>query len=179
MDSIVTSRLILRRWKNSDREAFYLINSDPAVMEFMPKTLTLEESNEFIARIEDHFGKHHFGLCAVEEKGSGAFIGFTGLSIPRFESHFTPCVEIGWRLNKSSWGKGYATEAASAILVFGFERLGLREIVSFTSRLNQRSIAVMNRLKMIRNQSDDFDHPMLPEGHPLRKHVLYRISKSR
>jgi RimJ/RimL family protein N-acetyltransferase len=128
-----------------------------------------------MARMEEHFEKHLFGLFAVEEKESGVFIGFTGLSIPRFESHFTPCVEIGWRLDKAYWGKGYATEAALSVLAAGFDRLGLEEIVSFTSLLNQRSIAVMERLKMTRNPSDDFEHPALPEGHPLRKHILYRI----
>jgi RimJ/RimL family protein N-acetyltransferase len=175
MKPIETQRLVLRRWRSSDREAFYKMNSDPVVMEFMPKILARDESDGMMARMEEHFEKHHFGLFAVEEKESGVFIGFTGLSIPRFESHFTPCVEIGWRLDKAYWGKGYATEAALSVLAAGFDRLGLEEIVSFTSLLNQRSIAVMERLKMTRNPSDDFEHPALPEGHPLRKHILYRI----
>ncbi len=178
MKPIETQRLVLRRWKASDREVFYKMNSDPVVMEYMPKILTREESDGLMARIEEHFDKHRFGLCAVEEKENGAFVGFTGLSIPRFESHFTPCVEIGWRLDKAFWGKGYATEAAAAMLSAGFNQFGLDEIVSFTSPLNQRSISVMKRLKMTRNPSDDFEHPALPERHPLRKHVLYRITRS-
>ena len=177
MKPIETQRLVLRRWKPSDGEAFYKINSDPTVMEFMPQILTREESDGLMARIEGHFEEHSFGLCAVEEKDSGTFMGFTGLSVPRFEAHFTPCVEIGWRLGKSFWGKGYATEAALAIMGFGFREWGLSEIVSFTSPLNLRSVAVMKRLKMTRNPSDDFDHPALPEGHPLRRHLLYRIAR--
>jgi RimJ/RimL family protein N-acetyltransferase len=178
MNFIETHRLNLRRWKPSDREAFYKMNSDPLVMEFMPNRLTREESDRLMDRIEEHFEKHHFGLYAVEEKGSGLLAGFTGLSIPPFESHFTPCVEIGWRLDKAFWGKGYATEAASALLAMGFNQLGFREIVSFTSLLNQRSVSVMKRLKMTRNLSDDFDHPGLPEGHPLHRHLLYRTTKT-
>ncbi len=178
MKPIETQRLVLRQWNPSVREAFYKMNSDPVVMEYMPKILTREESDGLMARIEEHFDKHHFGLCAVEEKETGALVGFTGLSVPRFESHFTPCVEIGWRLDKAFWGKGYATEAAVATLAAGFNLFGLEEIVSFTSPLNQRSISVMKRLKMTSNPSDDFEHPALPEGHPLRKHVLYRITRS-
>ena len=178
MDPIKTQRLILRRWNPSDREPFYKMNSDPVVMEYMPKMLTREESDGWVAGIEEHFEKHGFGLFAVEEKESGTFIGYTGLSIPRFESHFTPCVEIGWRLDKAFWGKGYATEAALAVLAMAFGPLGLREVVSFTSPLNQRSVAVMKRLKMTRNALDDFNHPSLPEGHPLRRHLLYRVSRT-
>jgi RimJ/RimL family protein N-acetyltransferase len=172
-----TPRLKLRRWKDSDGDAFYQINSDPAVMEFMPKILTRQESDGLMARIGEYFDGHSFGLWALEEKSSGILAGFTGLSIPRFDAHFTPCVEIGWRLGRTFWGRGYATEAALAVLGFGFQELGLPEIVSFTSPLNLRSIAVMERLKMTRNPSDDFDHPALPEGHPLRRHLLYRIAR--
>jgi RimJ/RimL family protein N-acetyltransferase len=179
MAILETQRLLLRRWKPSDGEAFYRINSDPVVMEYMPGLLTREESDGLIARMEEHFEKHQFGLCAVQEKASGALIGFTGLSVPRFQSHFTPCVEIGWRLDKVFWGRGYATEAASAVLAMGFNQLSLSEIVSFTSPLNQRSVGVMKRLKMTRNPSDDFDHPSLPKDHPLCRHVLYRISQVR
>ena len=146
MKPIETQRLVLRRWNLSDREAFYKMNSNPIVMEYMPEILAREESDGLMARIEEHFEKHHFGLCAVEEKESNAFVGFTGLSIPQFESHFTPCVEIGWRLDKVFWGKGYATEAALAMLSVGFNQIGLEEIVSFTSPLNQRSVSVMKRL---------------------------------
>ena len=106
-----------------------------------------------------------------------SFIGFIGLSIPQFEAHFTPCVEIGWRLARAEWGKGYASEGARAALAFGFERLGLAEIVSFTAVSNLRSRRVMERIGMQRRAAEDFDHPNLPEGHPLRRHVLYRIAR--
>jgi RimJ/RimL family protein N-acetyltransferase len=146
-------------------------------MEFFPKTLDRAESELAAARIREHFARHGFGLWAVEVPGVADFIGFVGLAIPRFEAHFTPCVEIGWRLAREHWGRGYATEAARAVLAFGFRDLGLDEIVSFTTAANRRSRAVMERIGMTRSPADDFDHPVLPEGHPLRWHVLYRARR--
>jgi ribosomal-protein-alanine N-acetyltransferase len=108
-------------------------------------------------------------------RGTGEFVGFTGLAVTEFEAHFTPAVEVGWRLARSAWGNGYATEAARAALSFGFEEAGLNEVVSFTAPANRRSRAVMERIGMSRDPRDDFDHPGLPGGHPLRPHVLYRV----
>jgi RimJ/RimL family protein N-acetyltransferase len=143
-------------------------------MEFFPNTLNRNESDAMVVRIQDHFARHGFGLWAVEVPGVADFIGFVGLSVPQFEAPFTPCVEIGWRLAFEHWGKGYATEAARAALDFGFQHLSLKEVVSFTVPANRRSRAVMERIGMTRNPLEDFDHPSLPEGHPLRRHVLYR-----
>jgi ribosomal-protein-alanine N-acetyltransferase len=176
MTPIETERLLLRRWRRSDSAPFHEMNSDPAVVKFLLKPLSLDESNALIVRIENHFDQHGYGSWAVEEKATGCLIGFTGLVSPSFETHFSPCVEIGWRFAKASWGKGYATEAARAALEFGFGPAGLSEIVSFTSPANVKSIAVMERLGMKRDFSGDFEHPRVPVGHPLRPHVLYRIS---
>lgn len=176
-EAIETRRLRLRRWKSSDSVPFYSLNSDLSVMEFMTKILSMEESDGMIQAIERGFELHGFGLWALELKEGNTFIGFTGLAIPRFESHFTPCVEVGWRLAKEFWGKGFATEAAFAALEFGFQSAGINEIVSFTAEINLKSIAVMRRLGMGHNPDDDFDHPRLPEGHVLRRHVLYRLKQ--
>jgi ribosomal-protein-alanine N-acetyltransferase len=173
-----TERLILRRWRDSDREPFAALNADPAVMEFFPTLLTRAESDAVIARIESGFEKYGFGMWAVELAATGEFLGFTGLSVPRFTTHFTPTVEIGWRLARSAWGHGYATEAARRSLAVGFSDHGLAEIVSFTTTANVRSQAVMIRLGMTHDPADDFDHPVLAEDSPLRRHVLYRISAS-
>jgi ribosomal-protein-alanine N-acetyltransferase len=174
---IETERLILRRWKPSDSEPYANLNSDPQVMEFLLKPLTREESDAMIARMESHFAEHGFGLWAVEVKSTGEFIGSTGLMRPSFEAPFTPCVEVGWRLARSSWGKGFATEAALGAVTFGFEKAGLKEILSFTVPANRRSIAVMERIGMRRDPIKDFEHPRVPEGHALRKHVLYRLNR--
>lgn len=172
-----TDRLFLRTWKKSDLETFYKINSDPQVMEFMPKTLRREESNQAAERIQAHFKSHNFGLWAIELKSTHQFIGFVGLSIPTFESHFTPCVEIAWRLGKDFWGKGFATEAAKKSLEIGFTTFNLNEILAFTVLANLRSIGIMKKLGMKTNPLENFDHPKLPENSPLKKHVLYRINK--
>ena len=154
------------------------MNADPRVMEHFPATLGHSQSDELIAKIEAGFEERGFGLWALEIIASGEFVGFTGLSVPAFEARFTPAVEVGWRLAPSAWGSGYASEAGQESLRFGFEDLGLEEIVSFTSAGNARSRAVMERLGMRRDSADDFDHPQIPEGHPLRRHVLYRASVS-
>ena len=175
---IRTPRLILREWRDADVEPFAAMNADPRVMEHFPAPLARAESEALVARIRAHFAEHDFGLWAVEVPGVAPFIGFTGLSRPNFEAPFTPCVEIGWRLAFDHWGRGYATEAAQAALEFGFERLRLAEIVSFTAPVNRRSIRVMEKLGMTRNPADDFEHPRVAAGHPLRPHVLYRIARS-
>jgi RimJ/RimL family protein N-acetyltransferase len=170
-----TERLRLRRWVPADREPFAALNADPAVMEFFPSTLTREESDAIAVRIEVLFERQGFGLWAVEIPGVAPFAGFIGLAVPRFEAHFTPCVEIGWRLATAHWGRGYATEGARASLAFAFDTLHLPEVVAFTVTTNERSRRVMERLGMTRHPADDFDHPMLAPEHPLRRHVLYRI----
>jgi len=172
-----THRLILRRWRDSDREPFARMNADPRVMEFFAGTLSREKSDASVERAECHFREHGFGPCVAELRGDGTFLGFIGLSIPSFQSHFTPCVEIGWRLAADYWGQGLATEGARAAVRYGFEILGLDEIVSFTVPANTRSRRVMEKLGMTHNPVDDFDHPLLPAGHPLMRHVLYRLRR--
>ncbi|HEY2252727.1 MAG TPA: GNAT family N-acetyltransferase [Planctomycetaceae bacterium] len=168
----------MRAWRTSDLAPFAAMSADQRVMEFFPKLLDREESDALAARVSEHFDQHGFGLWAVEAPGISDFIGFVGLSVPRFEAHFTPCVEIGWRLAYEHWGCGYATEGAQAALDFAFDRLQLDEVVSMTVPANRRSWTVMERLGMKRSPDDDFDHPLLAEGHPLRRHVLYRIPRS-
>ncbi|WP_406698293.1 GNAT family N-acetyltransferase [Singulisphaera sp. Ch08] len=177
--SLRTDRLLLRPWREADLGPFAAMNADPAVMEFFSKTLNRQESDSLAARFRDLFNRQGYGLWALEVPGIASFIGFVGLHHETFEAPFTPCVEIGWRLAREHWGKGYATEAARAAMRYGFEQLGLDEIVSFTVPENARSWAVMERIGMTRSEADDFDHPALPEGHRLRRHVLYRISKMR
>ena len=174
---LTTERLRLRRWRPEDLEPFAAINADPLVAEHFPSLLSRHESDALAARIEAHFAEHGFAQWAVEIPGEAPFAGFIGLSVPRFEAHFTPCVEIGWRLAASCWGRGYATEGAHAALAFGFEALGLEEIVSFTVPANVRSRRVMEKLGMRRDPADDFEHPLLPPGHRLRQHVLYRLAR--
>jgi RimJ/RimL family protein N-acetyltransferase len=178
-DEIRTKRLRLRRWRADDLAPFAALNADPRVVEFLAGPLTREASDAFVARVESHFDTHGFGFFAVECLDDGALAGFVGLSVPRFEAHFTPCVEIGWRLCVATQGRGYATEAARAALAYGFETIGLREIVSFTVPANVRSRRVMEKLGMRRDAADDFDHPGMPVGHPLRPHVLYRLDVQR
>jgi RimJ/RimL family protein N-acetyltransferase len=175
--TLETRRLRLREWREHDLAPFASLNADPRVMAFLPRRLDRTESDALASRIGDHFASHGFGLWAVEAPGVADFIGFVGLSVPSFPAHFMPCIEIGWRLAHEYWGHGYATEAARASLVFGFRDLALDEIVSFTVPSNWRSRRVMERLRMTTSASDDFEHPALSEGHPLRSHVLYRLSK--
>jgi len=170
-----TQRLILRAWRPEDREPFAAINSDPEVTAFLPGAMSRSESDALADSIEARFGEHGFGLWAIEVAGGLPFVGFVGLNVPRFTAPFTPCVEVGWRLARDSWGHGYATEGARVAVRFGFEECGLDEIVAFTAAQNRRSRAVMERIGMTRNPEDDFDHPSLPANHPLRRHVLYRL----
>jgi ribosomal-protein-alanine N-acetyltransferase len=172
-----TERLVLRRWRDEDRAPFAALNADPVAMEFLPTMLTRRESDAFVDRIEQAFDERGWGLWAVEVADDGAFTGFVGLWPAVFESRFTPAVEIGWRLSAAHWGHGYASEAARAALGFGFDEIGLDEIVSFTTVANERSQRVMQKIGMTRDPADDFDHPSLSPDHPLRPHVLYRIAR--
>jgi ribosomal-protein-alanine N-acetyltransferase len=167
----------MRGWRAADRAAFAAMNADPRVMEHFPGTMTRAESDGFVDRIETHFAEHGFGLWAVEVPGVAEFIGFVGLAVPRFEAHFTPAVEVGWRLAAGWWGRGYATEAAREALRFGFDDAGLAEIVSFTAVANEPSRAVMRRIGMTHDPPGDFDHPALPPGDRLERHVLYRLTR--
>ena len=166
-----TERLVLRDWRESDRDAWAALNADPAVREFFPTVLTREQSDEAFERISGSLAERGWGLWAVAL--DDRFLGFTGLAQPDFR----PEREIGWRFAVSAWGKGYATEAARAVLDFAFTELQLPEVVSFTAAGNVRSRAVMERLGMVRDPAEDFDHPAVAQGHPLRRHVLYRIAR--
>lgn len=172
-----TERLLLRRWRDEDLDPFAALNADARVMEhFFRGVSSRRETADFIARIEAEFEDRGFGLWAVEIPGSARFIGFVGLHVALFEAHFTPAVEVGWRLSAAHWGHGYATEAGRAAVRFGFEHAGLSEIVSFTSTGNARSQRVMQRIGMTRDAAGDFEHPAVPVGHPIRPHVLYRFA---
>ena len=153
------------------------MNADPRVAEYLPTSLSRSGSEAFVTRVEAHFEQHGFGHWAVEVLENHRFAGYVGLMRPRFETRFTPCVEVGWRLAAEHWGKGYATEGAIGAIAYGFDVIGLREILSWTVPANMRSRRVMEKLGMTRDPADDFDHPLLPEGHPLRRHVLYRIAR--
>jgi RimJ/RimL family protein N-acetyltransferase len=172
-----TDRLVLRRWRVADRAPFASLNADPEVMRHFPSMLSTEESDALAGAIEGHMARRGFGLWALEIPGVAPFAGYVGLSVPSFVAPFTPCVEIGWRLAAAHWGHGYATEAARVVLAHAWDALALGEIVSFTASGNERSRAVMARLGMRHDAADDFDHPRLAIGHPLRRHVLYRIAR--
>jgi RimJ/RimL family protein N-acetyltransferase len=172
-----TPRLVLRRWRCADRAPFEALNADPRVMAHFPSTLTREESDASADRLERELAERPFGLWVVEIPGVTEFAGFTGLHVPSFEAAFTPCVEIGWRLAFAHWGHGYATEAARAALAYAWDTVRLAEVVAFTTVGNARSRAVMVRIGMRHDPAGDFDHPRLPAGHPLRRHVLYRVAR--
>ena len=176
---LCTERLYLRGWREEDRDPYAAINSDPQVREFFPELLTRAQSDAQIAVFEDHFAAHGFGMWALELRETGALIGFTGMDLATYDAHFAPAVEIGWRLARSAWGHGYASEAAREVLRFGFDERELEEIVACTTPANLRSRAVMERLAMTRDPDEDFDHPEVAAGHPLCRHVLYRVSVAR
>ncbi len=173
-----TDRLRLRRWTEADRAPFAALNADPVVMEFYPSTLSRSESDEFVDRIEACFEQHRLGLWAVEWLETEEFIGDIGLWPATFDAHFTPAIEVGWRLAQPWWGRGLAPEGARAAIADGFDRLGVDEIVSFTAAINHRSRRVMEKLSMTYDPTGDFDHPRVAEGHLLRPHVLYRTTPS-
>lgn len=180
MQNIITDRLILRSWKEEDLEPFAKMNADPQVMECYPSTLSTEESNQMLKRMQAKIEVNGWGLWAVSAPGVADLIGYIGLNAvdSTFPADFNTAIEIGWRLGLEHWGRGFATEGAKATLKYGFKVLHLEEIVSFTATQNKRSRAVMERIGMHRDPKDDFDHPRLPEGHPLRRHVLYRLKRS-
>lgn len=168
---IETPRLGLRNWIDADLLKFAEMNSDPRVMEYFPMPLSTQQTEQLVKRIREHIKQNGFGVWATEIKTTKEFIGFVGLMIPAFEASFTPCVEIGWRLSYRFWGNGYASEAATECLRFGFDQLKLSEIVSFTSVINKRSIHVMQNIGM--KYQNDFEHPLVETGNRLRPHVLY------
>ncbi len=171
---ITTDRLIIRHWKDDDIEPFIQMNSDPLVMKYFPGTMSKEQTLQFVSRITRYFEEHNYGLFAVQEKAGGEFIGFIGFSHPRFESFFTPCVEIGWRLCAKHWGKGLATEGARACLVYGFTALNFDRIYSFTAVPNIPSVNVMKKIGL--KHIGEFNHPMLNEDSWLSRHFLYGIT---
>ena len=179
MREMETPRLLLRRWRETDREPFARMGLDPAVMKFFPSLLSVEQSHELFDRIQAHEEQYGFGLWAAELRETREFIGFVGLAVPPFDAAFTPCIEIGWRLAAAHWGKGLATEGARAAVGFAREDLHLEEIVSFTVPDNRASRRVMEKLGMTRDPAEDFDHPRLPPGHPKQRHVLYRLQLRR
>lgn len=176
---IETPRLLLRDWADTDAAPFASLNADLRVMEFFPKALTRTESDAQMASIRETLARNGFGLYAVEEKDGAAFIGFTGLAVPGLKAPFMPAIEIGWRLARESWGNGYATEAAGAVVDRAFGQLGLEALVSYTAEWNRRSQRVMEKIGMTRDPRDDFMHPNLPADHKLAPHVLYRIDRNR
>ncbi|MGI9509440.1 MAG: GNAT family N-acetyltransferase [Geminicoccaceae bacterium] len=172
-----TERLILRHWRSDDLDALAAMNADPEVMRYFPACLERAESAAMMMRVTDHFERYGFGFWVLEVPDVHAFAGCAGLLVPAFHAHFTPCVEVGWRLPRAAWGHGYATEAGRAALDLAFDRLGLDEVVSMAVDGNHRSTRVMERLGMKHRPADDFGHPKLPFGHPLRSHVLYRLGR--
>lgn len=177
MNTLVTERLILRPWRREDRAPFAELNADPEVMQHFPRPLTRAESDQTADQIEAHFREHGFGPWAVEVRGGPSFVGVVGLKHVDFEAPFTPAVEVLWRLARSAWGHGYATEAAARVLRFAFLELDLHAVVSFTATVNVRSRRVMERLGLQHESASDFDHPKLPPGDRLRRHVFYRLTR--
>ena len=174
MTELVTPRLLLRQWRPGDLDSFARMNADPEVMRHFPGPLDPEDSEALLRRIGADLDRRGWGLWALEERAGGLLLGFNGLAPVAFDAPFAPAIEIGWRMVRSHWGRGLATEAARAVLAFAFDELSVTEVVSFTTVGNERSRAVMRRLGMTRDPDDDFEHPLIPAGHPLRPHVLYR-----
>lgn len=177
MKILETDRLILRTWQTEDIAPMAAINQDPKVMEYFPVLQDLEKTKQLINKFTQHFEEHGYTFYAVELKEDHTFIGFVGLSMASFEAHFTPAIEIGWRIASKYWGKGYATEAAQAVLHYAFTQLNLDEVVSFTVEDNTRSWRVMEKIGLRRSEADNFDHPNVDKDSPLRRHVLYRLRK--
>jgi RimJ/RimL family protein N-acetyltransferase len=173
-----TERLVLRDWRAADRAPFAALNADPRVMEHFPASLDRAASDALVERITTDLHRNGWGLWAVARRDDDRFLGFTGLLAVGFEAPFTPAVEVGWRFAVDAWGHGYATEAARAAVRYAFAVLALDQLVSMTTPSNGRSQRVMERLGMTRDPADDFDHPRIAVGHPLRRHVLYRLSRA-
>jgi RimJ/RimL family protein N-acetyltransferase len=177
MSELATPRLRLRQWQDCDLAPFAALNADPTVMQHMPRCLERSESDTLAGRYRERIAERGWDLWALERRDDGSFVGALGLAVATFPARFTPCVEIAWRLARGQWGQGLATEAAGAVLRFGFQSLALEEVLAFTVPANRRSRALMERLGMRRDPGGDFEHPRLPEGHPLRPHVLYRLGR--
>ncbi|MEM8629131.1 MAG: GNAT family N-acetyltransferase [Chlamydiota bacterium] len=178
MRILETDRLLLRTWTDQDLEPMLAINQDSRVMEYLLPMQAPKQTSELLNRIRHHFTQYGYCLYATVRKDTGAMIGFIGFNRPSFSCHFTPTVEIGWRLASTEWGKGLATEGARAVLDYGFQHWKLPEIVSFTTKGNVRSRRVMEKIGLQHNPQDDFDHPLVPPLHPLKKHVLYRLDRT-
>jgi RimJ/RimL family protein N-acetyltransferase len=178
MSELATPRLLLRQWRDAHLAPFAALNADPEVMQYMPRCLERPESDTLAGRYRERIGERGWDLWALERRDDGSFIGAVGLAVVTFPAPFTPCVELAWRLARAQWGQGFATEAAAAALRFAFGCLALREVLAFTVPENRRSRAVMRRLGMRHDPGGDFQHPRLPEGHPLRPHVLYRLRRA-
>jgi RimJ/RimL family protein N-acetyltransferase len=176
---LTTERLLMRGFTDPDRAPFAAMNADPVVMEHFPRLLTRTDSDAFVDRIAAHWSECGWGLWALERRDTGEFIGFTGLWPVRFEAAFESRIEVGWRLAVAHWGHGFATEAALAAVRFGFDVLGCSDIASFTAVGNKRSRVVMERIGMVHEPDWDFEHPAIPEGHPARPHVFYRLTAER
>jgi RimJ/RimL family protein N-acetyltransferase len=173
--TLTTRRLLLRPWRYADREPFAAMSADPQVMAHFPARLTRAESDALVERFEQSFAKRGWGWFAIEQRATGQFLGVAGMAYVRFDAPFTPAVEIGWRLARPAWGRGIATEAATAVVTFAFDEVGLDEVVAIAVPANERSLAVMRRLGMTRDDSADFDHPLVSDT-SLRGHVLYRLT---
>lgn len=172
---IETDRILLREWEPGDVEHFARMNADPLIMEYFPRVLDEADTKKLVKRFQDHFKQHGFGLYALECRKTGAFMGFVGLSVVRDVFPFAGEVEIAWRLEYEFWGKGFASEAARAVIDYAFNTLKLKELVAFSVYDNTRAIHVMEKLGMKRDPKGDFSYPKLPKGHPLGDHVLYRL----
>ncbi len=175
---LATPRLLLRTWSLADVAQYHQLNQDPKVIAFLPGSLSKEQVENFIATANKHQQQHGYTLWAVELKKTGELIGYIGLNPIDWQAPFTPAVEIAWRLDSRYWNQGYATEGAKAALAYGFNRVNLEQIVSFTVPDNKRSIRVMKKIGLIRDEYGDFAHPKLAPDHPLSQHILYRLNKT-
>ncbi|CAN5249301.1 GNAT family N-acetyltransferase [soil metagenome] len=174
---IETERLLLRDWTDADLAPFAALNADLRVMEFFVKPLDRTQSDGLAQRIRANLARDGWGLYSAEVKDNGAFIGFVGLAVPGFDAPFMPAIEIGWRLARTAWGGGYATEGARGVVDHAFGALGMTALVSFTAEWNRPSRRVMEKLGMTHDPRDDFINPRVPAGHKLAPHVLYRLDR--
>tara|TARA_Y100001970_G_C14223971_1_gene854421 strand:+ start:2183 stop:2737 length:555 start_codon:yes stop_codon:yes gene_type:complete len=172
---IETERLYVRQWEEEDLHPFYKLNSCPKVMRFYPNLLSRKESDNFVCKASSQIDENGYSFWAIELKESSKLIGTMGIADVYFKAHFTPAVEIGWRLDNKYWRRGLGYEGAKAILSYAFNTLMMKEVVSFTSSINTPSISLMEKIGMKKDIGGDFDHPNVDVNHPLRKHVLYRI----
>lgn len=178
MNIIETERLILRQWRDDDKRPFQRMNADPIVMEFMPRLMPPEDSDKLVGIFSKQIEKEGYGFFAVEIKESGEFIGFAGIAPVAIKTKFVPATEIAWRFDYGAWGKGYATEAARALIEYGFREIGLEEIVGFCVHDNEGAVHVMEKIGMTKDPDGDFDYPNLRKDHPLGRFVLFRLLAS-